>query len=135
MKKVIRKVTLDNLAKLQQLLIVHEHSQNIIAYIGTRSTYFLAQHDFTVYYWFKLEQNPTWDKLTAYLKECDENYLASIIESGEVFGVPDPKNLPSIHYPETQDNLSYPSLVYEEEKSHAKPKTREGLKNYFYMKT
>ena len=127
MKNVIHHVKLDKVAKLQQLMIVHEYSQHIIDYIGTRTTYFLTQHDYIVYYWFKLEKNPTWDKLTAYMKDCDENDLASRIESGEVFEDPDPTKLPSIHYPQTQDDLSYPSLVYEEEKSHAKPKTREGL--------
>ena len=130
MKKVIRQVTLDNLAKLQQLLIVHEDGQNIIAYIGTRSTYH-AQHDFTVYYWFRLEPNPTWDKLTAYLKDCNENGLASRIESGEVFGDPDPSKLPSIHSPETQDDVSCLSLDLEEEKPRVKSKTKEGLKKFF----
>ena len=121
-------MTLDNLAKLQQLLIVHEHSHNIIAYIGTLSTYFLAQHDYTVYYWFKLEQNPTWDKLTSYLKDCDENYLASRIESGDVFGDSDPKKLPFIHNPNNQ-GMNFSSLTIKEERPCVK--TREGLNKPF----
>ena len=118
-------MTLDNLARLQQLLIVHEHSHNIIAYIGTRRTHFLAQHDYTVYFWFKFEQNPTWDKLIAYLKDCDENYLASRIESGEVFGDPDPTKLRSIHYPETQQDT-------EKEKPH-KDQEKSRFKKLFFL--
>ena len=108
---------------------MHEQSQHIIAYFDTRSTNFFAQHDYTVSYWFRLEQNLNWDKLTAYLKDCDENYLASRIESGEVFGDPDAMKLPFIHHTKNR-GMTFSSHTNNEEKPCVKSKTKVS-KNLF----
>lgn len=123
-KKVVRKVSLENLCKLQTCLILGSYSRSIIEYINTRNSHLFQQHDETVDYWFK-STKPSWTGLTSALIECHENHLAFIVENGDVFQATEPEDIEPfmVDSPEIQEPLLD---VQNSPLPVAKAKSREG---------